>query len=84
MEVTVCNPQKERLETIHVEFTDENTTWFDDCVDDEEVYMIPDFKEGIIIRKFGIGRYPFWIYDITRDEIGHDPKKAKELIDPWE
>jgi len=28
MEITVYNPQKGRLETIEIEFTDENTTWF--------------------------------------------------------
>ncbi len=31
MEVTVYNPQKGRLETIDMLFTDENTTWFDRC-----------------------------------------------------
>lgn len=28
MECTVYNPQKGRLETLEVEFTQENTTWF--------------------------------------------------------
>ena len=28
MECTVYNPQKVRLETLEVEFTEENTTWF--------------------------------------------------------
>jgi len=28
MEVTVYNPQKGRLETVDIEITDENTTWF--------------------------------------------------------
>jgi len=84
MEVTVYNPQKGRRERIDVEFTDKNTTWFDDCMDDEGVYMITDFKEGIIIKKLGLGNTPFWIYDVSRDDIGHDPKKAKELVDSWE
>ena len=30
MEQTVYTPQKGRLETINIDFTDENTTWFDD------------------------------------------------------
>ncbi len=37
MEVSVYNPQKGRRETIDVEFTDKNTTWFHDCMDNEEV-----------------------------------------------
>lgn len=44
METTVCNPQKGRLETIDVEFTDENTTWFEDCEMGDEVYKITDFE----------------------------------------
>jgi hypothetical protein len=43
MEKTVYNPQKSRLETINIEFTDENTTWFDDHEKIEEVYMVTDF-----------------------------------------
>jgi hypothetical protein len=31
MQQTVYNPQKGRLETINVNFTDENTTCFDEC-----------------------------------------------------
>jgi len=30
MRLTAYNPQKGRLETIDVEFTDMNTTWFED------------------------------------------------------
>jgi hypothetical protein len=29
MEITIQNPQKGRLETIDIEFTDKNTTWFE-------------------------------------------------------
>ena len=29
MELTAYNPQKNRLETLEVEFTAENTTWFE-------------------------------------------------------
>jgi hypothetical protein len=83
MEMTVCNPQKGRLETIDAEFTDENTTWFDNCMDDEDIYMITDFKGGILISEFGYGR-PVWIYKVSRNEIGHDQRKAKELINLYE
>ena len=83
MEMTVYNPQKGRLETIDAEFTDKNTTWFDKCTVDEDIYMITDFEGGILIRKCGYGR-PVWIYDVSRDEIGHDQRKAKELMDFYE
>jgi hypothetical protein len=33
-EITIYNTEKSRLETINLEFTDKNTTWFDDCVND--------------------------------------------------
>ena len=80
MEMTVYNPQKGRLETIDAEFTDENTTWFDNCIDDEDISMITDFQRGILISEFGYGR-PIWIYDVSRAEIGYDQRKAKELKD---
>ena len=44
MEMTVYNPQKGRLETIDVEITDENTTWFENYRKDQDIYMITDFK----------------------------------------
>ena len=34
MELAVYNPQKGRLETIDATFTDENTTWFENCVNE--------------------------------------------------
>jgi hypothetical protein len=83
MEMRVYNPQKTRFERIDAEITDENTTWFDNCMDDEDIYMITDFKGDILIKEFGYGR-PIWIYDVTRAEIGYDQKKAKELKDQYE
>ncbi len=82
MEMRVYNPQKARLETIGAVITDENTTWFDNCVDDQDIYMIADFEGGILISEFGYGR-PVWIYDVTRAEIGYDQKKARELKDQY-
>ena len=49
MEQTVYNPQKGRLETINIECTDENTTWFDDHEKIEEVYTVTDFEGGLVI-----------------------------------
>ena len=37
MEETVYNPQKGRLETIQVEYTEENTTWFDDYTNNRNI-----------------------------------------------
>jgi hypothetical protein len=83
MEMTVYNPQKTRFERINAEITDENTTWFDNCIENEDIYMITDFEGGILISEFGYSR-PVWIYDVTRAEIGHDQRRAKELRDQYE
>jgi hypothetical protein len=84
MEMTVYNPHKGRLETIDAVFTDENTTWFENCMHDRDIYMITDLDGGLLIQEYGYG-YPIWIYDISRADIGHDQKKAKrkakEIID---
>ncbi len=76
MGMTVYNPQKGRLETIDAEITDENTTWFENYREDQDIYMITDFKAGIIIKELGYG-YPVWIYDVSRSEIGHSQKRQK-------
>ena len=82
MEMAVYNPQKGRLETIDAEITEKNTTWFDNCMDNEDIYMITDFKGGLIIKELAY-TYPTWIYDVTRAEIGYDQKKAKEIRDRY-
>jgi hypothetical protein len=76
--MTVYNPQKGRLETIDAEFTDENTTWFENSVDDHDVSMITDFEGDILISEFGHS-YPIRIYSVSRAAIGFDQRKAKEL-----
>lgn len=78
MEETVYNPQKGRLETIQVEYTKENTTWFDDCKKNEDIYMITDFNGGILIKECNYS-YPIWVYDVSRDGIDYDQDKAKEI-----
>ncbi|MBW2075778.1 MAG: hypothetical protein JRI58_13725 [Deltaproteobacteria bacterium] len=82
MEMTVYNPQKGRLETIDALMTDKDTTWFDNCEDDQDVSTITDFEGDILISEFGYG-HPVWIYDVTRAEIGYDQQKAKELKDQY-
>ena len=79
MEETVYNPQKIKLETIQVEYTQENTTWFDNNENREDIYMITDFDGGMLIKECDY-TYPVWVYDVSRSEINYDQDKAKEII----
>ena len=78
MEETVYNPQKGRLETINVNFTDVNTTWFDDGEDSQGIFSITDLQAGILIKEADY-TYPLYVYDISRADIGHDQGKASAL-----
>lgn len=68
MEMTVYNPQKGRLETIDAVFTDENTTWFENCVNEHDIHMITDFEGGLLIKECGYD-YPTLIYDVSRADV---------------
>ena len=83
MEITIANPQKGRLETINIEFTDDNTTWFEGCEMGHEVYKITDFEECLLISQFGY-YYPILIYEKSRAAICYDKDKARNLIDLYE
>ena len=78
MEQTVYNPQKGRLETINIDFTDENTTWFDDHEKIEEIYRVTDFEAGLIIGGYNYD-YSIFVYDISRSDINYDIKKVLDL-----
>jgi hypothetical protein len=78
METTVCNPQKGGLETIDVEFTPDNTTWFDDCEDNHGILSITDLRGGILIKEEAY-TYPLYLYDINRADIGHDHARARAI-----
>jgi len=78
MQQTVYNPQKGRLETINIEFTDENTTWFDDCEDNHGIFSITDLQGGILIKEAD-HTSPLYVYDISRADIGHDHRRARAL-----
>lgn len=78
MEIMIANPQKGRYETIEVEFTEKNTTWFDDCEEITDIYMITDFEGGLLISERGYS-YPVLVYEESRAGIRFDKKKAKEL-----
>ena len=81
MELTTYNPQKGRLETLEVVFTDENTTWFA-YSRSNTISTITDFKGGILIKKNDYS-YPISLYDITRADIDYSKKKAKELMQSY-
>ena len=78
MDLTVYNPQKGRLETISVELTADNTTWFDYCEKAGNIAMITDWNGDLLIT--GHGRdYPIRIYDASRSLVSHDQRQAKAL-----
>jgi hypothetical protein len=83
MEATVYNPQKGRLETIEVEFTNDNTTWFSQYKNAVNISMITDFNGDILISDFAY-TYPFRIYDTSRADIGYDKGKARQLRSQYE
>jgi hypothetical protein len=78
MEKSVYNPQKGRIETVDVEFTNDNTTWFSHYRNARDISMITDFDGDLLISEFGY-TYPFRIYDTSRADIRYDQKKAKQL-----
>ena len=78
MKITVFNPQKGRQETIDIEFTENNTTWFNECRTVRDIRMLTDFDGELLISEFDY-TYPIWIYDVSRADIGYDRKKAKQL-----
>ena len=77
-EITIYNSLKCRLETIDFEFTDKNTTWFDDCANDQDIHMITDAFNGLLIREYGYN-YPVWIDAVSRATIGYSRRKATSL-----
>ncbi len=83
MEITVYNPQKGRLETIAIEFTENNTTWFPPCKDANGISMITDFDGDILIRKSDY-MYPIRIYEKSRADVGYNRKKARRLLRLYE
>lgn len=74
-EITIYNTLKGRLETVHFEFTSENTTWFDS----QKIYRIADGFGGILIQESGYS-YPVLIGDVSRSDIDNDDQRALELL----
>jgi len=80
MDQTVYNPQKGRLETIDLTFTDKNTTWFGDAEKHRGLRLIADYEGCLVIAK-ATHSYPVLIYDQSRSAIKRDSKKARALLD---
>ena len=78
MQQTIYNPQKGRLETIDITFTDENTTWFDEADCSSDITLMADFEGGLVIADNSFS-YPVLIYDVSRLAIQYDRQKAQEL-----
>ena len=79
MEISVYNPQKGRLETIAVEFTNDNTTWFESYWNSRDIARITDFEGGPLITEFDY-TYPVWIYETSRADVGYSQKRARQLL----
>jgi hypothetical protein len=80
MEMTIYNTIKSRLESIRIELTEANTTWFDEGSSDHQVYTITDLKGGLMISERGYS-YPLWVDGVTRASIGYYKSKAARLRD---
>ncbi len=78
MEKIVYNPAKGRLESIEIEFTQDNTTWFDYSKENTKIHMLTDIEHGLLITEQNFN-YPILIYDISRKDIGNDTDKAWKL-----
>ncbi len=79
MEMTIFNTAKHRLETINIEITDENSTWFNDSINANAVSVITDFKGGLLIKQCNYN-YPMWFNDASRAAIDHNRQKAQTLL----
>ena len=79
MEILAWNSDKQRMTTMDVEFTKENTTWFDRCTKESDIHKITDVDGGILISKAGYG-YPVWIGGKSRADIEGSRRIARELV----
>ena len=78
MKMTVCNIAKSRLETIDIDITKDNTTWFEDSAENRGIRTLTDFKGSLLISEYNYD-YPVLIYNAARKDIDCDIHKALEL-----
>jgi hypothetical protein len=74
-EITIYNTLKGRHETVHFEFTTENTTYFEVSA----VYRMADAFGGLLIQESGYS-YPVLVGDVSRAEIGDNEEKVLEVL----
>jgi len=79
MRITVFNPQKGRNETLDVTINETNTTWFNNGLDMDGIYLMADLDVGLLIQKSGYS-YPVLFYGLTRAKIDYNPQAAKTLL----
>jgi len=79
MEMTVCNPQKGRYETLDITIDKTNATWFNDGIDRDGIYLMADIKIGLLIQESGYSN-PVLFYGLTRAKIDYNPQAAKTLL----
>ena len=65
MKIIVCNAAKSRLETIDINITRDNTTWFEDIAENRGVQMLTDTDGCLLISEYNYD-YPILIYNVTR------------------
>jgi len=64
---------------MNVTVNEATTTWFDDCLASDDIYMITDTDNGLLIRENNYF-YPVLLYAVTRTDIGNDQQKAKRIM----
>jgi len=80
MTTTMYNSSKQRLETVDIGLTNENTTWFDDATNAQDLYTITDVDGGLLIAHLS-HNYPIWFDGVSRADINYSERGAKKLID---
>ena len=80
MTTTMYNSSKHRLQTVDIGLTNENTTWFDDATNDQDVNTITDMDGGLLIAQLSYN-YPIWFDGVSRADINYSQGQAKNLVD---
>jgi prophage tail gpP-like protein len=78
MEMTIYNFAKSRLETIDINITKDNTTWFENKSENKGIHMLTDFEGSLLISEYNYD-YPVLIYDVNRKDIDCNIHKALKL-----
>ncbi len=79
MQITVFNPQKGSNETLDITINKTNTTWFNDGLNGDGIYLMVDIDIGLLIQEAGYSN-PVLFYCLTRADIAYSTQKAKALL----